>query len=151
MCLWPGRPPPAIYTMSVLFRGRELNTNLFFLKLFGHPRDIPAKSRDIPPKKFGFPGFEGHTELFGPHPFTWKTPTPPEDIRTKSLGLGSFFFPDCWPHTRVVEAQPTKSSPKRLRKELQLRRADMQTPTRWRLQHALRHASGSCIAQYTIV
>ena len=51
-------------------RGRELNTNFFFLKYFGHPRDIPAKSRDIPPKKFDFPGFEGHTELFGPHPFT---------------------------------------------------------------------------------
>ena len=39
---------------------------------------VPAKSRDIPPKKFAFPGFEGHTELFGPHPLTWKTPTPPE-------------------------------------------------------------------------
>ena len=54
-------------------------------------RDIPAKSRDIPPKKFDFPGFEGHTELFGPHPFAWKTPTPPENIRTQSLGLCSFF------------------------------------------------------------
>ena len=50
-------------------RGRELNTN-FFLKLFEHLRDIPAKLPDIPPKKFDFPGFEGHTELFGPHPFT---------------------------------------------------------------------------------
>ena len=33
----------------------------FFLKLFGHLRDIPAKSRDIRAKKFDFPGFEGHT------------------------------------------------------------------------------------------
>ena len=32
-----------------------------------------AKSQHIPPEKFGFPGFEGHTELFGPHPLTWKT------------------------------------------------------------------------------
>ena len=61
---------------------RKLNTNMIFVKLFGHLQDIPAKSRDIPPKRFGFPGLEGHTELFGPHPFTWKTPTPPEDIWT---------------------------------------------------------------------
>ena len=78
-------------------RGQKLNTN-FFLKLFEHHRDIPAKSRDIPPKKFDFPGFEGHTELFGPHPFTWKTPTPPGNIRTQKLGLCSFFVPELrWP------------------------------------------------------
>ena len=70
-----------------------MNTH-FFLKLFGRPRDIPAKFRDIPPKKFDFPGFEGHTELFGPHPFTWKTPTPPEIIGPKSLGVCSFFVPE---------------------------------------------------------
>ena len=52
--------------LSVI-RGRELNT-IVFLKLFGHLWDIPAKSRDIPPKKFDFPGFEGHTEFFGSHP-----------------------------------------------------------------------------------
>ena len=69
-------------------------TQTFFLKLFGRFRDIPAKSRDIPPKKFDSLGFEGHTELFGPHPFTWKSPTPPENIRLKSLGLGSFFVPE---------------------------------------------------------
>ena len=63
----------------------------FFLKLFGRFRDIPAKSRDIPPKKFDSLGFEGHTELFGPHPFTWKTPTPPENIRTQKFRFGFFF------------------------------------------------------------
>ena len=63
-----------------------------FLKLFRHFRGIPAKSRDIPPKKFDFPGFEGHAELFGPHPFTRKTPTPPEDIRTKKFGFGFLFL-----------------------------------------------------------
>ena len=72
-------------------RERKLNTNFFFLKLFGHPRDIPAKSRDIPPKKFDFPGFEGHTELFGPQPFVWKTPTPPENIRTQKFRFGFLF------------------------------------------------------------
>ena len=42
------------------------------------------------PLKYGFPGFEGHAELFGPHPFTWKTPTPPEHIWTQKSGLGYF-------------------------------------------------------------
>ena len=45
-------------------RGQKLNTNSFFPNFSGTT------------KKFGFPGFEGHTELLGPHPFTWKTPTP---------------------------------------------------------------------------
>ena len=72
-------------------RERKSNTNFSFLKLFGHLRDIPAKSRDIPAKKFGFPGFEGHTELFGPHPFKWKTPTQTENIRTQKFGFGFFF------------------------------------------------------------
>ena len=58
---------------------------------FGRPRDIPAKSQDIPPKKFDFPGFEGHIEFFGPHPFTWKTPTPPENIRTQKFVFALFF------------------------------------------------------------
>ena len=82
--------------MTFKCRERKLNTNFFFLKLFGHLRDIPAKSRDIPLKKFGFPGFEGHTERFGPHPFTWKTPTPPEDIRTQKFGFGFLFLPWKW-------------------------------------------------------
>ena len=69
----------------------ELEPKHFFLKLFGRFRDIPAKSRDIPPKKFDSLGFEGHTELFGPHPFTWKTPTPPESIRTRKFRFGFVF------------------------------------------------------------
>ena len=67
----------------------------FFSQTFRALPGYPAKSRDIPPKKFDSLGFEGHTELFGPHPFTQKTPTPPEDISgLKSLGLGSFFVPE---------------------------------------------------------
>ena len=53
--------------------GRKVEHKLFS-QTFRHLRDIPAKSRDIPQRKIGFPGFEGHTELFGPHPFTRKTP-----------------------------------------------------------------------------
>ena len=71
--------------------GPKFEPNIF-LKLFGRRRDIPAKSRDIPPKKFDFPGFEGHTELFGPHPFMWKTPTPLENIRTQKFGFVFFFL-----------------------------------------------------------
>ena len=70
-------------------RGQELNAN-FFSQTFRAPPGISRqKSQDIPPK----PGFEGHTELFGPHSFTWRIPTPPEDIQTK-MGLDSFFLPD---------------------------------------------------------
>ena len=69
----------------------KIEPKLYFLKVFGHPRDIPAKSRDIPPKKFDFPGFEGHTELFGPHPFVWKTPTPPENVRAQKFRFGFIF------------------------------------------------------------
>ena len=65
--------------------------NCFSLKLFGHLRDIPAKSRDIPPKKFDFPAFEGYTELFGPHRFMWNTPTPLENIQTQKFGFVLFF------------------------------------------------------------
>ena len=65
-------------------RGRELNTNSFFSSFSG---------ANIPPKNLVFLGFGGHTELFGPHPFTWKTPTLPEDIRTKKFGFGFLFLP----------------------------------------------------------
>ena len=71
--------------------GDENWTQTFFLKLSGRFWDIPAKFRDIPPQKFDSLGFEGHTELFGPHPFTWKTPTPPENIRTQKFRFGFFF------------------------------------------------------------
>ena len=43
-------------------------TQTFFLRLVGHPRHAA--------KRFGFLGFEGHTELIDPHPFTWETPHP---------------------------------------------------------------------------
>ena len=50
----------------VFDRGQKSNTNFFFSNLSGTP-GYPGKIPDIPPKKFGFPGFHsGHTELFGP-------------------------------------------------------------------------------------
>ena len=68
-----------------------MNTNFFFLKLTGASGISWQKFWDVPPNSLVSLGFEVHTELFG-HPFTWKTPYPPEDIRTKRSGLGSFFL-----------------------------------------------------------
>ena len=83
--------------------GDENWTNFFSLELFGRPRD-PGKIPGYPAQKVWFPWFEGHTALFGPHPFTWKTPTPPENTRTQKFGFVLIFrawilllFPVWWP------------------------------------------------------
>ena len=97
MCLFqaaldiPSRQPLLRHRLSSRFalHGlRAFEQTFLFSQTF---RALPAKSREIPPKEFGFPGFEGHTDLFGPHPFTWKTPTPRENIRTQKFGSGFFF------------------------------------------------------------
>ena len=77
----PLRAPkiPHNHTVCSHVRERKLNPN-FFSSFSG--------TRDIPPKSLVSLGFEGHTELSGPHPFTWKTPTPPENIRTKTSLAG---------------------------------------------------------------
>ena len=81
-----------VLTLSALNKDKDVvSPNFFFSNFSGASRDIPAKSRDIPLKKFDFPGFEGHTELFGPHPFMWKTPTPPENIRAQKFRFGFLF------------------------------------------------------------
>ena len=80
---------------EIIFKGLKIEHELFFLKLFGRRWDIPAKSRDIPAKKFYFPGFEGHTELFGPPPPSCGRPLPHRKTSgLKSLGLCSFIVPD---------------------------------------------------------
>ena len=53
-----------------------LGTRIEHEPFFGHRRDIPAKSRDILPPKFDFPGFEGHTEPFWPPPLHVEDPYP---------------------------------------------------------------------------
>ena len=55
------------------FREQKSNTYLF-CSIFSDPPAPQQKSLDIPPKGLFSLGFEGHTELFGPHPFTWKPP-----------------------------------------------------------------------------
>ena len=84
-----------------------MNTNFFFLKLFGRPWDTPPKIPVVPPKSLG------HAELFAPPPlaFTWKTPTPPEDIGTKTFGFG--FLALAWElahHEGKMNTFSTKSS-----------------------------------------
>ena len=64
-------------------------THSFFSQTFRAP---PGYSVKNPRKSLFSLGFEGHTELLGPHLFTWKTPTPPEEVRTKKFGFVLFFM-----------------------------------------------------------
>ena len=90
---FPKHCPNPVNPYPLDSRERKLNTNFFFLKLFGHLRDIPAKSRDIPPKKFGFPGFEGTYRTFWPPPLHGGRPPLHRRVSgPKSLSLGSFFL-----------------------------------------------------------
>ena len=75
MCMFPcaktgtraHSPKPPFYETALSNLERKLNTS-------GISRQ---KSRDIPPKSLVSLGFEVHTELFGPHQFTWKRPKSP--------------------------------------------------------------------------
>ena len=77
--------------------GNEKCARTFLYKLFEHPqgsgtsrqnpRDIPNSSLRNPRKT----NFEGGHELFGHHPFAWKTPTPPGGLWTQKLYLCALF------------------------------------------------------------
>ena len=105
---------------SYLFRGRKLNTNFFSLKLLGHPRDILEKIPGDPARKLVSLGFEGHTHIpnfLAPTPSRGRPPPHPKISGPKSLGLGSYFFPD-WipisnrrPETYSVASQSKGSQP----------------------------------------
>ena len=69
----------------------RIGHKLFFSQTFRAPPGYPGKIPGYPTKKFDFHGFEGHTELFVPHPFTWKTTTPRENIRAQKFGFVLFF------------------------------------------------------------
>ena len=78
-----------------------MRTN-FFCKNFlntargpGHPGQNPGTSQIPPFETQGRKTFEGGHEVFGHHPFPWKTPTPPDGLRTQKINLfGSFFWPE---------------------------------------------------------
>ena len=90
------------------FRGQKLNTNFFFLKLLGHPPDIPAKIGKYPAQKFGVPGFWRRTKLFGPT--RWRgRPSPHQKISgPKSLGSCSFSLPEFWSRWLLLLAAPLR-------------------------------------------
>ena len=66
--------------------------------------------------------FEGGHELFGHHPFAWKTPIPPGGLRTQKLNLCALFLgwtisdtqqwrplcPPPWQSRSCLEAPPTR-------------------------------------------
>ena len=81
-------------------RERKLNTNLFFHIFSGSPGKNPGIFR---PEVCFFLGFEGHTEFFGTHPFTWKTPTPLEDIRTQKCGFVLLFLASMIRGRKVIQ------------------------------------------------
>ena len=74
--------------------GQKLNTNFLFSNFSGDFGISRPKFRDLPPKKFGFPAFEGHTWAFWPPPDHVFDPHPTKGYPNKKcLGLGSFFLP----------------------------------------------------------
>ena len=87
--------------------GRELDTNFFFPNFSGTPGIsrqkvwLPWVSKDI-------------LNFFAPHPFTWKTHTPPEDIRTKKLKFGFPFLP--WSNGITILTQPVTSEIPKLKR-----------------------------------
>ena len=58
----------------------------------GHPGKIPGTSQIPLLETQGRQTFEGGHELFGHHPFTWKTTTLPGGLRTEKVHLCALFL-----------------------------------------------------------
>ena len=86
--VWVGCLPLTDDVLRAGWLGVKNWTHIYFSLTFRVPRDIPPKIPGYPAQEIGFPAFRGTYRTFWP--FTWKTPAPPEDIRTKRSGLGSF-------------------------------------------------------------
>ena len=78
--------------------GNEKCTRTFFCTNFlnaargpGHPSKILGTSQIPPFETQGRQTFEGGHEVFGHHPFQWKTPTPPGGLRTQKVNLRALF------------------------------------------------------------
>ena len=78
----------------------------------GHPGKIPGTSRIPLFETQGRQSFEGGHEVFGHHPFAWKTPTPPGGLRTQKLNLCALF--SCLSFGAGFEIAP---EPSKLQKE----------------------------------
>ena len=78
-------------------RERKMRTKFFCTNFLnttrgpGHPGKIPGTSRIPLFETQGRQSFEGGHEVFGHHPFAWKTPTPPGGLRTQKLNLCALF------------------------------------------------------------
>ena len=57
----------------------------------GHPGKSPGTSQIPLLETQGRQTFEGGHEVFGHHPFEWKTPTPPGGLRTQKVYLCALF------------------------------------------------------------
>ena len=83
--------------VSDFFRERKMHTKFFCTNFLntargpGHPGKIPGTSRIPLFETQGKQSFEGGHEVFGHHPFAWKTPTPPGGLRTQKLNLCALF------------------------------------------------------------
>ena len=95
---WIFDPRIVCGTFSALILGHNVGdenwTQTLVSQTFWAPPGYPGKFPGYPAKKVWLPWFrlfEGHTELFGPHPFRWKTPTPPQNIRTQKFGFCALF------------------------------------------------------------
>ena len=87
---------------SMVYRARELNTNLFFLNFSGAPR-ISRKIPEYPAKKFGFTGLRGTYRNFLAPTRARGRPVPHRKISGhESLGLCSFFVPKFFKTASIV-------------------------------------------------
>ena len=100
-------PPPKSH--QAIYGTRIEHKVVFFSSFSGAPGISRQKSRDIPPESiFSLLSFEGHAELYGLRPFTWKTPTPPEHIRTKKFDFVLLFV--AW---QSLETNPFFGDPRK--------------------------------------
>ena len=82
-----------------------MSTNSFFSNFSGTLGISRQKSRDIPPQKFGFSGFQRTYRTFWPPPLHVEDPPPhPKVSGPKSLGLGC--NPDCPVQTPTRASDP---------------------------------------------
>ena len=75
--------------LSSLYRDRKMRTNSFCTNF---PGKFPGTSQISLLETQGRQTLEGGHELFGRHPFAWKTPTPPGGLRTQKVNLCAPFF-----------------------------------------------------------
>ena len=92
--LWNRRKPRVLCRLS---RERKMRTNFCCTNFLntprgpGHPGKIPGTSQIPLFETQGRQTFEGGHEVFGHHPFAWKTPTPPGSLRTQKVNLCARF------------------------------------------------------------